>query len=82
MDAALQSGEVIKATISTEIDGQTYTGSYAIEDGWITVSCAHGSKRAGVLKGAPGWLPPQDGFARLLLGEVIGEAIRTGRLKA
>jgi hypothetical protein len=73
---------VFTGTVSIETGGKTYTGSYTIKDGWITVSGAHWSRHAEILRGPPGRPPPQEGFARMLLGEIIQKAARNGHLRA
>ena len=72
--------EVITGTVSIEAGDKTYTGSCTIRDRWMTVSTEYGSKQAAVHEVPPGHLEI-DGLARFLMHEIIGEAIRNGRLK-
>ncbi len=76
-----KSSEVITGSVSTEIAGKTHTGSYTVEDGWVTVSTAFGSKRAAVQEAPPGQMQPVEPLARLLLLEILGAALRSGELK-
>ncbi len=76
-----RSTEVITGTVSVETGGKTYTGSYTVRDRWMTVHTEYGtSKSAAVHEAPPGQLEI-NGLARLLMHEVIGEAMRDGRLK-
>jgi hypothetical protein len=70
-----------RGSVSTEFDGKTYTASYTVrDDATVEVLCRYGHRRARTLQGAPGQVVPQDGFAKQLLDEIIGEAARNGRL--
>ncbi|HWI05560.1 MAG TPA: hypothetical protein VNT52_17270 [Acidimicrobiales bacterium] len=54
-----------RSEITVEIDGQTFSGSYEVARGIITVSTAYGRKSTQV-----GSTPP-DTLARILLRELV-----------
>jgi hypothetical protein len=69
--------EVIRGSVSIEIDSATHTGGYIVKDRWITVSTRYGSKGASVHEVPPGHLEI-DSIARMLMHEIIGEASASG----
>lgn len=58
-----------------QVDGTTYRSRYSLSSGMVTVNWAYGSKSA--VPGASG----HEFIARLLLQELVREAIRMGYLK-
>ena len=57
----------MRAKISVELDGKTYTGSYNVKRGVVTVSTLKGHKSTQV-----GGSPPEV-IARMLLRELVSE---------
>jgi hypothetical protein len=55
-------------TVEYKSDGVTYSGTYYVQDGIVTLVCSFGSKKA-----VQGGLTA-DALARLLFGELIRES--------
>jgi hypothetical protein len=71
--------ETERGTVLIELECKSYSGDYVVRGDYISVTCSHGSRDASVL-GTPG-RTPQDGFAGILLSEIIREAKQNGRLR-
>lgn len=65
----------MRMDVECEYEGKTYSGTYEVTRGMLTVSWLYGSKSA-----TPGSRP--DILARLMLRELIEDAQRRGLLKA
>ena len=69
--------DAITGSVSIEVGGETYTGDYSVRDGWMALSTrVQEQAAAAVHEGAP-W----HGLAKLLMHEIIGEAMRRGAIE-